>query len=182
VVLISRLDPIKNIEAVLRAWVLLHARRPHLRLTIAGRGSPAYENSLRAQVQSLGLSHSVTFAGFVQGSQKSCLLANASVFVLPSFHENFGVAVLEAIAAGVPVVVSPHVQLASFVERHRLGRVVDPSPESLAHVLEETLDDMPLRLRCRLEGPALVSRTFSPDAVGRQLLAMYETVLANRNP
>jgi glycosyltransferase involved in cell wall biosynthesis len=182
ILFLSRLHPKKNTEALLRAWALLRSRQADVELVIAGDGEPAYVSALIHLADELGVAQSVRFTGFVLGDEKARLLHDAGVFVLPSYQENFGVAVLEAIAAGVPVVVSPHVQLASFVERHRLGRVVDPSPESLAHVLEETLDDMPLRLRCRLEGPALVSRTFSPDAVGRQLLAMYETVLANRNP
>ncbi len=177
VLFLSRLHPKKNVEGLLNAWARVVRDRPGLRLTIAGDGEPAYVARLRAQAAGLGAS--VVFAGFVHGEEKARLLASARVFALPSFHENFGVAVLEALAAGLPVVISRDVQLAAFVERHALGRVVAADAGPLAEALLASLDDTALIARCRQDGRRLVADTFSPDAVGQQLRAMYEHVLAS---
>jgi glycosyltransferase involved in cell wall biosynthesis len=126
---------------------------------------------LRAHAERVGAA--VTFAGFVEGDAKRELLGSADVFVLPSLHENFGIAVLEALAAGLPVVITPEVQLSGFVREHALGIVAEGNAGSLAESVAAALGDSVLRKRCRTQGAALVSRYFSPSAIGEQLLDMY---------
>jgi glycosyltransferase involved in cell wall biosynthesis len=171
VLFLSRLHPVKRVEQLLDAWPAVRQRHPDARLVIAGDGDPAYAAKLRARTESLD--GSVTFAGYVEGDAKRALLQGARIFVLPSLHENFGIAVLEAIAGGLPVVVSPEVQLSSFVNEHSLGVVTEASPTALANAIGSALEDRVMRERCRKQGPALVSRYFSPHAIGTQLLDMY---------
>ncbi|HMA21017.1 MAG TPA: glycosyltransferase, partial [Gemmatimonadaceae bacterium] len=92
---------------------------------------------------------------------------------LPSHHENFGVVVIEAIAAGLPVVVSRHVQLRDFVAEHDLGVVSGDSPDSLAQCLKSALADKALQSRARSLGKNIVSETFSAEVIGKRLSAMY---------
>jgi glycosyltransferase involved in cell wall biosynthesis len=148
---------------------------------IAGSGEPEYVARLEARVMRMdtdGSGARVRFAGFVAAAAKTAALDAADVFVLPSFHENFGVAVLEAVAAGLPVVVSPDVQLASFVRRHGVGVVADREAAALADALVATLGDEPLRRRAASRGPLLVREHFSPETVGAGLGAMYEAALS----
>jgi glycosyltransferase involved in cell wall biosynthesis len=175
VLFLSRLHPKKGIELLLDAWPAVRARVPDAELVVAGSGDRDYTTRLEARVMHCGEGDSkVSFAGFVTAGPKADCFAAADCFVLPSFHENFGVAVLEAIASGLPVVVSPDVQLAAFVQAHRLGEVAPREPGALADSLVRVLGDAELRARCAREGPALVSARFSPEAVGRGLRAMYE--------
>ena len=174
VLFLGRLHPIKALESLIDAWPAVHAARPAARLVLAGSGDPAYVRDLESRVARKGISHSVIFAGFVTGAEKARWLASADVFVLPSFHENFGVAALEAIAAGVPAVVSPDVQLGPVVCEHRLGVVVARAPATLAAAILSVLGDSALRQRCAAEGAAVVSSLFSPEVIGPQLRAMYE--------
>lgn len=179
VLFLSRLHPKKGIELLLDAWPAVVAVRPGATLTIAGDGEPAYAGQLRARVmQSSGAPGEVAFPGFVHGPDKAALLATAGVFVLPSQHENFGVAVVEAIAAGVPVVVSEGVQLAPWVREHGLGYVVDRTPHALASAIVRALGDDVLRARCEAHGAELVARSFSARSVGAMLRAMYEDVVS----
>lgn len=179
VLFLSRLHPKKGLELLCDAWPAVRARIPEAELVVAGSGTPDYEARLEARVMQIGgAGAGIRLAGFVAAGAKADTLASADCFVLPSFHENFGVAVLEAAAAGLPVVVSPDVQLASFVRRHRLGAVVAREPEALAEALVQVLGDAELRARCARDGPALVRESFSPGAVGRGLAAMYEAALA----
>jgi glycosyltransferase involved in cell wall biosynthesis len=171
VVFISRLHPVKNVELLLDAWPHVLRQLPNASLTIAGDGSPSYARSLKQRA--VGMTNSVRFVGHADSEAKAHLHASASVFVLPSLHENFGIAVLEALAAGLPVVVTPEVQLSAFVNEHSLGLVADRSIPVFAAAIVKALEDRALQARCRAKGPPLVARYFSPGAIGEQLAEMY---------
>jgi glycosyltransferase involved in cell wall biosynthesis len=175
---LSRLHPKKNLEQLLEAWPIVRRAVPTARLVIAGDGDVRYVDTLRRRAAALGLGSSISFVGFVQGEAKERLYRSASVFVLPSRHENFGISVLEALAAGLPVVISPEVQLAEFVRTHRLGAIADQAQAPLGEAMVEVLTDGPLRTHCRDAGPRLVKEHFSPEAVGRSLLNMYRAAIS----
>jgi glycosyltransferase involved in cell wall biosynthesis len=91
------------------------------------------------------------------------------------------VAVLEAVAAGLPVVISGEVQLRSFVESHDLGVVVDRTdPAALAAGLRAMLSDEAGRRRIAEQGPEAVRDTFSLERVGEQLGALYAQAVGAR--
>jgi glycosyltransferase involved in cell wall biosynthesis len=118
----------------------------------------------------------------VDGEAKTASLAAADAFVLPSFQENFGIAVVEAVAAGLPVVITEDVQVAWFVRDHRLGVVTGRDPEPLAAGILRALSDQPLRAHVAGNGATLAYRTFAPETVGAQLRALYDDVIARGNP
>ena len=86
---------------------------PDAALVIAGDGDAALTESLRRSCRSLGIEKSVYWPGFLSGPAKAAALADADVFVLPSYSENFGIAVIEAMALGVPVIVTDQVGVAA---------------------------------------------------------------------
>ena len=174
VLFLGRLHPIKALESLIDAWPTVRAGRPAARLVIAGSGDPEYTRALEARVLQSGSGESVSFAGFVTGAEKARLLGEADVFILPSYHENFGVSVLEAVAGGIPAVVSPDVQLAEVIEQNRLGVVVAREPLSLARGILSVLGDAALRQRCAAEGGAVMQSLFAPGVIGLQLREMYE--------
>ena len=120
VLLLSRLDPKKNVESLIDAFKSLN--NDALRLVIAGDGSRDYVSSLK---QRAGDSQTIIFTGWIEGEQKEALLRDAALFVLPSHHENFGLSVMEAMARGVPVLVSPHVNLVPEIKAANAGWIVD---------------------------------------------------------
>ena len=171
VLFLSRIHPKKGLDVLLRAWPAVRERRPAARLVVAGTGEPGYV----AEMDKLsgGEARGVHFTGFVAGEAKAACLASADVFVLPSHHENFGIAVLEAVAAGLPVVLSPGVQLAPWVEARGVGRVVEQEPAALAAAIVAALGDGALRARVARCGADLVVDEFAPARVAPALLAMY---------
>jgi len=177
VLFLSRLHPVKNIELLLDAWPLIQERASGAQLFVAGDGDAAYVRELRVRAEPLD--GSVRFLGYIEGEAKRKLLADADLFVLPSLHENFGIAVLEAVASGLPVVVTPEVQLSHFVEKHSLGLVSQRSREALASTIVSALGDDELNARCRDQGAALVSQHFSLQTVGEQLLEMYRFAVSH---
>ena len=174
VLYLSRLNPIKGLETLIDAWPAVRSLRPTARLVIAGSGDPAYERSLRSRVSERVQDGSVSFTGFVKGAEKARLLREADVFALTSFHENFGVAVIEAIAAGLPAVITPEVQVSDVVRENSLGTVVARTPADVAAGIVATLDDGALRERCAAHGPELVRSLFTLESVGERLRDMYD--------
>ena len=144
---------------------------------MAGDGDEAYVQGLHALEAECGLSDHVTFLGFVSGEEKRRVLREAWAFALPSHQEHVGVAVLEAIAAGLPVVLSAAVQLRAFVEAHDLGVVVDRTdPAAIAEGLQALLTNDAARTRIAEKGPRAVQDTFSVARVGEQLRTLYASV------
>lgn len=175
---VSRIHPVKNLERLLEAWPLVVERVADAELVLAGDGDTDYVKSLEAKARSLGAAGSVRFVGFVDGLAKSKLLASSRAFVLISHHENFGVAVLEAVAAGLPCVISREVHLAPFVRQHQLGAIVrGDDVASIADAIVTSLTDMRLGERVRVSGPREVAAEFSTDAVGSKLAAMYQAAV-----
>jgi glycosyltransferase involved in cell wall biosynthesis len=173
VLFMGRINPIKNLESLLDAWLFVRRAMPGALLELAGEGDPNYVASLQRRASMNGIASSVAFRGFVSKEKKDRLLSTATLLVLPSHHENFGVVVLEALEAGVPVVVSPEVHLADFVKTEGVGKVAVANPPILADAILSVLRDDELKNRARDFGPSIVERNFSPPAIGKLLSEMY---------
>jgi glycosyltransferase involved in cell wall biosynthesis len=147
-------------------------------LDVAGSGDEAYAATLAAQVRALGLDSVVHFVGFATGARKSELFASADVFALPAYDENFGISVAEAMAHGLPVVISDGVGLAEHVRAAGAGRVC---PVGDAAALAEALRELvPPRERaaCGERAAALVARELSIPVMAERLLAEYHRAVA----
>jgi glycosyltransferase involved in cell wall biosynthesis len=170
---LARLHPKKQLEHLLEALALLRARHPDLpwQLQIAGQGEPAYEARLRQLARRLQLQSHCRWLGFVEGEAKWQLLAQADWFVLPSASENFGIAVIEALAAGTPVLISPEVALAPTVAAAAAGVVCSAEPEALAAALARLLlqPDPHWRQRAR----TLAQEQFSWPVIARRFAQAY---------
>ena len=117
VLFLSRLHYKKRPDLLMRSLSQLAAQNHNFHLILAGAGEPEYVNELKNLMTSLGLASNTSFAGFVTGNDKQLLLQGADIFVLPSFSENFGVAVAEAMAARLPVIVTDGVQIATEIAK-----------------------------------------------------------------
>jgi len=137
ILFLGRLHPIKGIENLLAACAQLRAEMGDaFVLRLAGPADPVYLRSLQELVQRSGLVSVVEFLGPVAEANKAELFADADVLVLPSFSENFGLVVAEALAHAVPVIVSKHAPWAR-VEEKQCGRWVANDAASLAQALRE---------------------------------------------
>ncbi len=138
---LSRLHPKKQLEHLLDALALLQRRQPSAawELRIAGAGDPAYVTGLRELAHRLGLTKRCRWLGFLEGEAKWQALRQAHWFVLPSASENFGIAAVEALAAGTPVILSPEVAVAPAVRQAGAGLICPSAPAELAAVLEAAL-------------------------------------------
>jgi glycosyltransferase involved in cell wall biosynthesis len=150
---------------------------PATPLVIAGND----EENYRPEIETLAVSHSVseriTFTGPVHGDDKAALLQNASILVLPSYSENFGNVVLEAMAVGCPVVVTPQVGIADIVLKHEAGMVINGSPETLGKGLQHMLSDPQELKKMGEKGRQAVEEHFTWSSVGSQMVEMYKDTI-----
>lgn len=174
---LSRVDPKKGLDLLLAAFARARRQRPDLMLVIAGVGEPSFEQGVRRDATRLGLGDSVYWAGFLSGKEKLAVLADADIFVLPSYSENFGVAVVEAIAAGLPVVISDRVGIYREVAAARAGLVVPCEQEAVAEAVLQLTLDAGLRDELGTHGRELARSQFSLEAMTDGLIAMYGGML-----
>jgi glycosyltransferase involved in cell wall biosynthesis len=177
---LARIHPIKCVDVLLRAFASLPERNSTV-LLIAGDGDPQLVTSLKRLTRELGIDEHVQWVGFAAGARKRWLLSLATIFALPSASENFGVAVVEAMNAGLPVVVTRGCGLAELVARARAGLVTDGSVEGLRAALSQILADDDLRRAMGAAGRQAVGRELSLDAFGNRLESLYRNILADRN-
>ena len=128
ILFLSRLAPIKNVEALIDAFAACPPLRAAARLRIAGSGAPGYVEALQARARAAGLVDDVEWLGHVEGAGKAAAFADADIFVLPSFSENFGIAAVEAMLAGLPCVLGEGVGIARNVSEAGAGLVTTPIP------------------------------------------------------
>jgi len=176
VLYLSRIDRKKNLESLLSAWSTLVSRHRSALLVIAGDGPADYVAELKAKCVKYGIGESTRWLGHVDGEAKRALFTQSDIFVLPSYSENFGIAAVEAMAAGLPSVLSRGVAVSRELAEYGAGVVCAPDPESIADAIACLLADVRLRTRCGAAAARLVAERFSPQALGDQLVALYSRV------
>lgn len=178
VLFLARLHPIKCADVLLRAYAALEDRNSVL--VIAGGGPPAVVQPLRRLAGELGLDARVRWLGFTSGAAKRWLLARASLFVLPSASENYGIAAVEAMQAGLPVIVTRGCGLADFVSRHAAGIVTDGSVCGLRAALEKLLAGEEPAREMGAAGSRAVRTELSLEVFGERLEMSYRRILSGR--
>ena len=169
---LSRIHPKKQLEQLFAALAQVPG---DWTLQIAGEGEPAYVASLQRQADQLGIASRCQWLGFLAGEAKWQALAAADWFVLPSASENFGIAAIEALAAGLPVILSPEVAVAELLSSSGAAMICASEPQVLAATLERALaKPTPTQ---RQEARRLAAERFAWPAIAGQLQSAYGEVL-----
>lgn len=169
---LSRLHEKKGLGHLVQAWARLAREFTDWHLVIAGPDD-GYEQRLREQIDALGLQHSVSLTGPLYGEQKYAAFAAAELFVLPSFSEGFSMAVLEALSAGLPVLMTPG---CNFPEAASAGAAIEVAPdcEATERGLRQLLTRSPDELaEMGRTGRRLIERSYTWHRVAEQTLQLY---------
>jgi glycosyltransferase involved in cell wall biosynthesis len=172
-----RLVPVKGVRDLIDATALLGREMPGLRLEIAGAGS--LEDELRRHCHERGLAGRVSFLGWQRDLEP--IYRRWDAFCLPSLEEGFGLAALEAMASGLPVVASATGGLAEIIEDGVSGFLAPPSdPRALAAYLSALLRDDGRRDRMGRAARLRVADRFSVQALVRAHELLYDSLLSTR--
>lgn len=177
VLFLGRVDWKKGLDRLIPAMALL----PEADLLVAGNDEGGYAAHLVEIADALGIGQRVVFCGPVYGAAKSMLFRRATVFALPSYSENFGNAVLEAMAEGCPVVVTPQVGAAALVQESGGGLVSAGDPARLAESLGSLVKDARMRAEMGRRGQQAARERYSWDAVAARMAEVYRTVMQRRS-
>lgn len=173
---LSRLHPKKGLAELLDAWRSLEARFPGWHLVVAGPETDGHGMAMRRYAGELGLDGRTTFTGMLAGSAQACAFGNAELFVLPSHAENFGLAVAEALAYGLPAIVTKAAPWRALADE-RCGWWIDNERPALRQALELSLALASPELRdMGRRGRELVARRYSWRQVACELLAAYRWI------
>ncbi len=174
---LSRLHPKKGINNLLYVWQSLTHQFPDWHLIIAGPDLIAYRAKLEALTTKLKLTEKVTFTGMLSGEMKVAALSQADLFVLPTHSENFGIAIAESLAYGVPAITTKGAPWKDLVEYH-CGWWIDDNQKALKEALLEALklsdqerQDMGAR------GRILVNQKYSWAVIAEEMSKVYHWIL-----
>jgi glycosyltransferase involved in cell wall biosynthesis len=179
----SRIDPKKGLDLLIPALENLANEGRSFQFVLAGANPQdlAYEAKIRHQIQSSVLHDRTTLTGFISGGEKTTLLQEADLFILPSYYENFGIAVAEAMAAGTPVVISDQVHIWQDITQSQAGWVSACTIASLTETLRLALRDRAEQQRRGLNAQTHAQKFYSWSAIAQQMIEAY-TKLIHRDP
>ena len=175
ILFMSRLHPKKGLNYLISALGKLRARR--FTFVLAGSGSPDYEAEVNNLLVSAGIDERTYRSGFVEGEMKDLLMQGADLFALTSYSENFGVAVLEAMAVGLPVVVTPGVALASVVEQYQLGYVPDLDVSAITSAIQNYLDHPQAAKQMGNYARQVILEHYTWERIATQMINGYTSIL-----
>ena len=181
---LGRLHRKKRVDVALQAFACVAQMYPQVHLVLAGPDEEGLGADLLEQARLSGIEGRVHLTGLLREEHVLAALADALLLMMPSEpdSENFGMSALEAMAAGVPVLVSEGVPVGRWAEEHGAGLVVDCSVEAFACALAKLLAD-PCRLRAMGEaGRRLAETNFDQDRVAQKWIAQLEAIVNTGKP
>jgi glycosyltransferase involved in cell wall biosynthesis len=177
---LSRLHEKKNIPVLLRALAQATGAPRRVELTIAGDGDSRYREQLVELAAQLAIGDRVKFVGHVDGAAKERAFAEADCFVLPSSHENFGLAVAEALGAGLPAIVSPGVALSRDIGDAGAGIVSEPTDGALASAITWAAEHPAALVEMGDRACQLAHRSLSWEMTCSRLASLYDELVLER--
>ena len=176
VLFMHRVDPKKGLDVLTLAYARVQQLFPQTHLVVAGPATPGFEKTARGYFLNAGLGKAVTFTGILDGVLKRGALAAARVFVAPSYSEGFSMAVLEAMAAGVPCAIS---EACNFPEAGAAGAAqIFPTGDAnrLATALSNLLECPEEAWEMGRRGRALVSSRYTWPSIAEELEKQFSAI------
>lgn len=179
---LGRINPIKGLGVLIQSLGLVLESMPDTVLAIAGPDENGHKHELQSLARQLGISNRIKWVGTLCGNDKFAFLRDADLFVLPSFSDSFGLAALEAMAIGCPVLVSDHVGLAPEILAANAGYVSPTDVELLAKRILMALSESETRQAYSASARELIRKHYNADAIAQQMLDAYGRCILGARP
>ena len=183
ILFMSRIEPKKGLDLLIPALESILESGIEFSFILAGSNpqDADYETQIKVQIHNSILAKYTTITGFVSGDLKNELLTNADLFVLPSYYENFGIAVAEAMAAGVPVAISDRIHIAEDIREAEAGWVGPLEVGAIANSIKSALLNPEERQRRGLNGQEYAKKYYNWEAIAQQTIDAYQQILSSIN-
>ncbi|MEG4312323.1 MULTISPECIES: hormogonium polysaccharide biosynthesis glycosyltransferase HpsP [unclassified Microcoleus] len=183
ILFMSRIEPKKGLDLLIPALESILALGIEFHFILAGSNpqDAEYETQIKVQIQNSSLAKYTTITGFVSGDLKVELLTKADLFVLPSYYENFGIAVAEAMTAGVPVAISDRIHIAEDIQQAEAGWVGPLEVGAIANSIKSALLNPQERQRRGLKGQEYARKHYNWEAIAQQTIDAYQQILSSIN-
>lgn len=179
ILFISRLNWKKGFDTLIPALDRVRRELPESLLLIVGGDDEKYGAIIRRLVRQYKLENHVLFTGMLLGKEKFAAFQSADVFVLPSYSENFGIAVVEAMCFEVPVIITLGVGISPSILKWKAGLVVKKEEKVFAEAIIGLLKDKARAKEMGLAGRKLVEKEFSIESVAERFVKEYEVAIGN---
>ena len=173
----GRINFKKGLDLLARGFGAVARQRRDVHLVIAGPDNDGWGARVRPWLEEAGVLGHTTFTGMLLGPERLAVLQDAAMFVLPSYSENFGIAVIEAMAARLPVIISDKVNIWREVEAARAGRVIPCDATALAEEILDLLAHPEAAAQMGRQGRTLVEERFQWPRIGRSLAEAYGRII-----
>jgi glycosyltransferase involved in cell wall biosynthesis len=175
---LGRIHPKKGFDLLIPA--LGRMQPADAMLVIAGPDEDGYLAKVMEMVRGAGLAPRVIFTGMLYGVDRVAALCDADLFVLPSYQENFGIAVIESLAAGTPVVISDQVNIHRQIQERQIGGVVKTEVSALAGELTRWMTDAKLRRDASEQARKFVFEEYDRRKIAARWLEHYRGITSTR--
>jgi len=173
---LGRIEARKGLDITVRSFAEVHKYQQDALLVLAGPEEDGYYAELRTLSTQLGVAKYVRYTGYIDAQTRLQALADADVFVLTSYSENFGMAVVEAMAAGLPVVISDQVGIAPDLKASNVGIVTPLDPQATANALGQLLTSSKERKVLGKRAMLFAREKYSPEIVALSMLSHFARV------
>ncbi|MBK9284688.1 MAG: glycosyltransferase [Sphingobacteriaceae bacterium] len=177
---LGRVTKKKGFDLLIPAIKKVIENRNDLLLVIAGPDDEGYLSEVKNIIAENNLEQNVVFTGLLDGELKWLAYHNAELFVLPSYSENFGNTVVEAMACGIPVVLTNKVGISREIKLNEAGVIVDLNVGSLVKGIELIYEDKNLKRKMIENGRIMINKYFDIDYIATQMLASYDQILKRK--
>lgn len=177
ILFLSRINWKKGLDILVRSYSILAKKIDSVHLLIVGNDDGGYMRKVKNWVREYGIEERVTFTGILTGKEKLEAYAASDIFVLPSYSENFGIAAVEAMACGIPVVVTDQVGISKEIQDYRAGIVVNTNAESLYNGINLLLKNPDLKIEMAANGKKLVREHYDINKVADMMIGVYDGVI-----
>jgi glycosyltransferase involved in cell wall biosynthesis len=172
---LSRIHPKKGLKDLVNAWCKVNPE--NWNLYIAGPDEGGHENEIKLLVKKLGLSSKVHFLGNLSDTDKWHVYRSGDLFILPTYSENFGIVVAEALAAEIPVITTTETPW-RILEEEKCGWLIQPGEASLVSTLNRVLQLPSHELHAMGQrGRRMVLRRYDWNLVARSMSDVYRWIL-----
>jgi len=177
ILFLSRLDWKKGLDILAGAYGILAKKRDDVFLLVVGDGQENFKKKVKKWFEEAGVTDKVFFAGMLTGKEKLEAFSGSDVFVLPSYSENFGMVVVEAMACGLPVVVSNGVGMHHEIQETNSGIVTSLDKGELAEALDKMLNNKEMANQMVSNAGKLLVEKYEINKTAEEILKIFQKIL-----